>query len=97
MGKKCQLKSKGEYLLDVEVAAPPSSGTLLCKHILLQLQQLGDKMDSINKRVQHTEASMGQDNSQVCQILSNFSVKNADYMVLHGRIMEDVNSKKLVN
>ena len=97
VGKKCQFKDQGESLpTDVEVAAPPSSGTLLSEQILLQLLQLGDKMDSMEKRVQWTEATLGQGNSQVGQILSSSSVKNAENTVAHSSVTEEVNSESVV-
>ena len=67
VGKKCQYE--GESLSgDVEVAAPPStepaSSTTVSQQILLQLQQLGDKMDLMDRRVQRMEAALGQETSQ---------------------------------
>ena len=67
VGKKCQYE--GETLSgDVEVPAPPStepdSNTTVSQQILLQLQQLGDKMDLMDRRVQPTEAALGQGTSQ---------------------------------
>ena len=62
VGKKCQFTDQGESLpTDVEVAAPPSSDSRISDQILLQLQQLGEKMDSMDKRVQRTEAALGAD------------------------------------
>ena len=67
VGKKCQYK--GESLSsDVEVAAPASiemaGNATVSQHILLQLQQLGDKMDLMDRRVQRTEAALEQGTSQ---------------------------------
>ena len=55
VGKRCQVA--GESLVsDVKVVAPPSpsvSGiSSVSGQILLQLQQLGDKMDKMDRRVQ---------------------------------------------
>ena len=63
LGKKCQYE--GESLAsDVEDAAPPSTdpagGATVSDRILLQLQWLGEKMDSMDRRVQRTEAALGQ-------------------------------------
>ena len=65
--KKCQ--NEGESLSsDVEVAAPPStesdSNATVSQQILLQLQQLGAKMDLMDRRVQWTEAALGQGTPQ---------------------------------
>ena len=55
VGKKCHIKDHGESLsTDVEVAAPPSSDIRLSEQILLQLQQLGEKMDSMDKHWNRT-------------------------------------------
>ena len=67
VGKKCQYE--GESLSDdVEVAAPPStepdSSDTVSQLILSQLQQLGEKMDLMDRRVQRTEAALGQGTSQ---------------------------------
>ena len=67
VGKRCQVV--GESLVsDVEVVAPPSplvSGiSSVSGQILLQLQQLGDKMDKMDRQVQRTEAALDQGNSQ---------------------------------
>ena len=67
VGKKCQYK--GESLSsDVEVVAPPSTETVgsatVSQQILLQLQQLGDKMDLMDRRVQRTEAALQEGTSQ---------------------------------
>ena len=65
VGKRCQVA--GESLVsDVEVIAPPSpsvSGlSLVSDQILLQLQQLGDKMDKMDRRLQRTEVALDQGN-----------------------------------
>ena len=67
VGKKC--KYEGEFLSDdVEVAAPPSmepdSNGRVSQLILSQLQQLGEKMDLMDRRMQRTEAALGQGTSQ---------------------------------
>ena len=67
VGKKCQYEGES-FSSDVEVAAPPSTETVgtdtVSQQILLQLQQLGDKMDQMDRRVQRTEAALEQGNSQ---------------------------------
>ena len=67
VGKKCQYEDES-FSSDVEVAAPPSTETVgtdtVSQQILLQLQQLGSKMDQMDRRVQRTEAALEQGNSQ---------------------------------
>ena len=53
-------------------------------------------MDSMDKRVQRTEAALGQGNSQVGQNLSSSSVKNAESTVAHSSITEESNSESVV-
>ena len=65
--------------------------------ILLQLQQLGDKMDSMDKRVQHTAAALGNSNSQVSQILSNSAYKETYSTVSNGNAIEEINSESVVS
>ena len=97
VGKKCQIKDQGESLsTDVEVAAPPSSDIRLSEQILLQLQQLGEKMDSMDKSVQRTEAALEQGNSQAGQSTSNSSVKNAGSMVAPSNATVETNSESVV-
>ena len=82
VGKRCQVA--GESLVsDVEDAAPPSpsaSGiSSVSGQILLQLQQLGEKMDNMDRRVQRTEAALDQGNSQASSAVisaRNLSEKN---------------------
>ena len=67
VGKKCQ--QEGESLAsDVEDAAPPSTDPVgvatVSDQILLQLPKLGEKMDSMDRRVQRTEAALGQGSQQ---------------------------------
>ena len=73
VGKKCQYEGESSSS-DVEVAVPPSTemvgnGTV-SQQILLQLQQLGDKMDQMDRSVQRTEAALDQGTSQA----SSFTV-----------------------
>ena len=83
VGKRCQLA--GESLFgDVEVVAPPSPSTsgqsTVSDQILIRLQQLGDKMDIIDRRVQRTEAVLDQGISQASGIVTtakNSPVKNS--------------------
>ena len=97
VGKKCQFRDQGESLPDdVDVAAPPSSDIRVSEQILLQLQQLGEKMDSMDKRVQRTEAALGQGNSQARQVTSNASVSKPSSTVAHSNATEDVNSESVV-
>ena len=74
VGKKCKLE--GESLAgDVEVPAPPSPSpagiSTVSDQILSRLQELGDKMDSMDRRVQKAEASLGQGSSQASSVLSS--------------------------
>ena len=64
---------------DVEVAAPPpppptdpAGVATVSDQMLLQLQWLGEKMDSLDRREQHTETALGQ-GSQQASSLSNTS------------------------
>ena len=71
VGQKCQYE--GESLPDdVEVAAPPStesgSNTSVSQQILFQLQQLGEKLDLMDRRVQRTETALGQGTSQASSL-----------------------------
>ena len=71
VGKKCQYKGESSSS-DVEVAAPPSTemvgNATVSQQILLQLQQLGDKMDQMDRRVQRTESALEQGTSQVSSL-----------------------------
>ena len=97
VGKKCQFKDQGESLpTDVEVAAPPSSDIRVSDQILLQLQQLGEKMDTMDKRVQQTEAALGQGNSKPGQTVLNSSLTNASSTVAHSNDTEEVHSESVV-
>ena len=52
---------------DVDVPAPSSPSSLppsVSAQILTQLQQLGDKMDQMDRRVQRTEAALDQGSTQ---------------------------------
>ena len=68
MGKKCKLEG------DVEVPAPPSPSSAgiatVSDQILSRLQELGDKMDSMDRRVQKAEAALGQGTSQASSVLN---------------------------
>ena len=86
VGKKCQYE--GESLPgDVEVAAPPSmesgSNTSVSQQILFQLQQLGEKMDLMDRRVQRTETALGQGTSQASS-LSVTSHSSDPKVLSHG-------------
>ena len=73
MGKKCKLE--GESLVsDVEVPAPPSPSSAsivtVSDQIVSWLQELGDKMESMDSRVQKAEAALGQGTSQASSVLN---------------------------
>ena len=88
----------GESLVsDVEVIAPPSpsvSGlTSVSDQILLQLQQLGDKVDKMDRRVQRTEAVLVQGNSQARSAVisaKNLPAKNVVQMPVPDNVTESV-------
>ena len=67
VGKKCQYEVES-LASDVEDAAPPSTDpagvATVSDKILLQLQRLGEQMDSMDRRVQRTEAALGQGSQQ---------------------------------
>ena len=67
VGKKCQYEGES-FASDVEDAAPPSmypaSVATVSDKILLQLQRLGEKMDSMDRMVQRTDAIPGQGSQQ---------------------------------
>ena len=88
----------GESLVsDVEVVAPhfPSVSGLssLSNQVLLTLQQLGDKMDMMDRRVQQTEAVLDQGNSQASSVAvsaKNSSVKNSVQLAGTDNVIESV-------
>ena len=96
VGKRCQVA--GESLVsDVEVVAPPSpsmSGlSSVSDQILLRLQQLGDKMDMMDRRVQRTEAVLDQCNSQESSTVTsakNSTVKNSVQVSVPDNVTESV-------
>ena len=66
--KKCQRDTAGESFSSAdEVVAPPSPSLEITAsdQILRQLRVLGDKMDSMDRWVQRTEAALEQGNSHV--------------------------------
>ena len=68
VGKKCQHDAAGESFSSAdEGAAPPSPSKEITAfdQILHQLWVLGEKMDSMDKRVQRTEAALEQGSSHV--------------------------------
>ena len=68
-GEKCQLKAGESFSSGSEVVVPSSSNEITVSHeILNQLRQLGEKMDSMDKRVQRTEAALEKGNSQATDI-----------------------------
>ena len=68
-GKKCQLKAGESFSSDPEVVAPSSQNDVtLSNEILWQLCQLDEKMDSMDERVQHTEAALEKGHSQAKDI-----------------------------
>ena len=68
-GKKCQLKAGESFSSGSEVVVPSSSNEItVSDEILNQLRQLGEKMDSMDKRVQCTEAALKKGNSQATDI-----------------------------
>ena len=68
VGKKCQLQTGEPFSGDSEVVAPSSHDVTISDEILRQLRQLGEKMDSMDKRVQRTEAALEKGHSQVNDI-----------------------------
>ena len=56
----------------------------------------GEKMDSMDKRLQWTEAALQQGNSQAGQSIPNFSVKNAGNTAAHSSSKVDTNSESVV-
>ena len=67
VGKKCQQMLSESFSSDADAPAPPSSSALppsVSDQILSQLQQLGDKMDQVDRRVQRTEAALEQGSTQ---------------------------------
>ena len=83
VGKKCQLEGKS-LASDVEVPALPCLPlATVSDQILLWLQELGDKMDSIDRRVYKTEAVLGQGSSRASSAL-NTSQNASNNAVSHG-------------
>ena len=73
VGKKCQLKLVGESSAS-EVVAPPTSASgisAVSDQILSKLQQIGEKMELMDRRMQHTEAALEQGNSRVSPLPSS--------------------------
>ena len=67
VGKRCQQMPGESFSGDVDVPAPSSPSSLppsVSAQILTQLQQLGDKMDQMDRRVQRTEAALEQGSTQ---------------------------------
>ena len=83
MGKKCQRDIAGEsFSSAAEVAVPPSplNEITVSDQILRQLRVLGDKMDSMDKWVQHTEAAPEQGGSHA-SLTHSSSHKSQSQMV----------------
>ena len=98
MGKKCKLE--GESLAgDVEVPAPPSPSpagiSTVSDQILSRLQELGDKMDSMDRRVQKAEAALGQGSSQASSVLS-FPHTTLPTVASHGIATETNGTESVV-
>ena len=73
VGKKCQLKSAGESFSSTgEVAASSSTSGIaaVLDQILSKLQQIGQQMELMDRRVQRTEAALEQGSSRVSPLLS---------------------------
>ena len=73
VGKKCQLKSAGESFSSTgEVAASSSTSGIaaVSDQILSKLQQIGQQMELMDRRVQRTEAALEQGSSRVSPLLS---------------------------
>ena len=67
VGKKCPQMPGESFSNDADAPAPPSSSSLtlsVSDQILSQLQQLGDKMEQMDRRVQRTEAALEQGSIQ---------------------------------
>ena len=67
VGKRCQQMPGESFSSDADAPAPPSSNSLtpsVSNQILTQLQQLGDKMEQIDRRMQRTEAALEQASTQ---------------------------------
>ena len=87
VGKKCQRDIAGESFSSAdEVAVPPSpsSEITVSDQILRQLRVLGDKMDSMDKRVQRTEAALEQGSSQASLHHSSSHKSSNSATVSHG-------------
>ena len=73
VGKKCQQMQGESFSGDVDVPAPPSPTYLspsVSDKILLQLQQLGAKMEQMDRRVQRTEAALEEGSTQASSSVS---------------------------
>ena len=92
VGKKCQQEG-GSLASDVEDAAPPSTDSVgvatVSDQILLQLQKLGEKMDSMDRRVQRTEAALGQGSQQASQTVNTSCNPPIQNNESHGIDTED--------
>ena len=67
VGKK-SMKTAGESFSSADpLPAPPSPGDDITAsdQILLQLRKIGEKMEAMDRRVQHTEAALEQGSSHV--------------------------------
>ena len=90
VGKKCQYE--GESLAsDVEDSAPPSTDPagVATDKILLQLQRLGEKMDSMDWIVQSTKAALGQGSQQASSSSSTSHSPSIQNCESHGINTED--------
>ena len=68
-GEKCQLKAGESFSSDSKVVGPSSQVDItVSDEILCQLRQLGEKMDSMDERVQRTEAALEKGYSQTIDI-----------------------------
>ena len=92
VGKKCQQESES-LASDVEDAAPSSTDPVgvatVSDQILLQLQMLGEKMDSMDRRAQRTEAALGQGSQQASPTVSTSSNPPIQNHESHGIDTED--------
>ena len=73
VGKKCQVKLAGESFSSTsEVAASSSTSdiTAVSDQILTKLQQIGEQMELMDRRVQRTEAALEQGSSRVSPLPS---------------------------
>ena len=73
VGKKCQVKLAGESFSSTsEVAASSSTSDIsaVSDQILSKLQQMGEQMELMDRRVRHTEAALEQGSSHVSPLPS---------------------------